>query len=351
MRCTRVVFGSWQSRVAITVARAGRQLARSIPHIADETSAQRLGSLCSTVNRAGDFVASALPVGSGVKVSELKVDGRSGREWGRDVLRKAELLPSDLPTQSGIPDTIIGDAVRPEKGTPKGVMLYLHGGAYIVATPTLYRNLTTKISQDTGFLVHAPRYALAPKWRWPLWVLDALSAARELAALPEAKDGIFLGGDSAGGNLAVVTAIACREAGIKVRGLVAFSPWLDMTASQGVADDDDMLPVERMPELVKWCLPEGVCPSHPLVSPVGADLSILRDFPPVFLTVGSTEVLRVDSERFVERLRSVEGRSARLDRLIYGPELIHTWPIFSSIPESVGTLESMVDWIKSVDRA
>jgi acetyl esterase/lipase len=90
-----------------------------------------------------------------------------------------------------------------------GSILYLHGGAYCVGSPATHRALTSRLARVTGLPVFAADYRLAPEHPFPAALDDAIAAYRALRA-----DGpVILMGDSAGGGLALATALALRDAG------------------------------------------------------------------------------------------------------------------------------------------
>ena len=121
------------------------------------------------------------------------------------VPRAARVTPD---TVGGVP----GEWLRPRFAAdtkPPATLLYLHGGAYCIGSPRTHRSLTARLSLVSGLPVFALDYRLAPEHPFPAALHDALAAFRALRA-----DGpVIVGGDSAGGGLALALATALRDAG------------------------------------------------------------------------------------------------------------------------------------------
>src|SRR5690606_6978309 len=97
--------------------------------------------------------------------------------------------------------------------------------AYCVGSPATHRSLTARLAKFTGYPVWALDYRLAPEHPHPAALEDALAAYRALRALGP----VTVAGDSAGGGLALATALALRDAGEPPpAALLLLSPWADM---------------------------------------------------------------------------------------------------------------------------
>jgi cation diffusion facilitator CzcD-associated flavoprotein CzcO/acetyl esterase/lipase len=192
-----------------------------------------------------------------------------------------------------------------------GSILYLHGGAYCVGSPATHRALTSRLAWVTGLPVFSADYRLAPEHPFPAGLDDARAAYRALRA-----DGpVILMGDSAGGGLALATALALRDAGEPApAALVLLSPWVDLTTP-------DTPPPEPPGEaMLGWAwisacarhyvgggaaAPDGASGSltHPLVSPLRADL---RSLPPVLIQAGTDELLPPQALALHDALKAAE---------------------------------------------
>ncbi|RIB19988.1 Alpha/Beta hydrolase protein [Gigaspora rosea] len=126
-----------------------------------------------------------------------------------------------------------------EELNDKRIILYLHGGAYVMCSAGSHRNITSNIAKDADAHVFAINYRLAPQNQFPAALHDALAAYLYLTDPP--KDAgfsainpkqIVIMGDSAGGGLTIATLLALRDCGLPmVAGAVGWSPWVDLTHS------------------------------------------------------------------------------------------------------------------------
>ena len=186
---------------------------------------------------------------------------------------------------------------------PSLTLLYLHGGGYTTGSPATHRALTGHLAARCDARVFAADYRLAPEHPFPAAVDDAVAAWRGLRGEGVDAGRIAIAGDSAGGGLAVATALRLRELGEPLpRALVLLSPWVDLTLERlSVAP-----PGELMLTLpwVRECADSyvaGADARHPLISPIEADVEGL---PPTLVQVGTDELLLPDSRRLCERLRA-----------------------------------------------
>ena len=210
---------------------------------------------------------------------------------------------------AGLPGEWVRLAERQDGAAPRaGTVLFLHGGAYCIGSAAAHRNLTSRLARTTGMEVFALDYRLAPEHRFPAAIDDAVAAA--LTLLPRGP--LVIAGDSAGGGLAAVTALALRDGGHALpAALVLFSPWVDMTLANAptqAAEGEAMLSVEWARDCAAMCL-GGADASHPWASPLKADLSGL---PPVLIQVGTDELLHSEALRFHDALAAA-GVSVRCE--------------------------------------
>lgn len=220
-----------------------------------------------------DTVTLALPVHADVHIAPADVGGVPG-EWliaGREVL-------------SG------------------RVVLYLHGGGYFFGSPRSHRSVTWRLSRACRAKVLALDYRQPPDWHYPAPMMDAVSAYKALLAQGCRPENIIIAGDSAGGNLTLVTLLSLREQGLPLpAAAVLISPWADLTCSGETlfsnADVEPMIPLNAL-RFISSSYARGQDPSAPMLSPVFADLSGL---PPLMIQVGTIEVLLSDAQRIAER--------------------------------------------------
>lgn len=232
--------------------------------------------------------------------------------------------------------------VTPPGAGPSPVLLYIHGGAFVFGSPRTHRALMARLAKLTGLRAVLPSYRLAPEHPFPA-ALDDVRAV--YAAL--AQDGpVILGGDSAGGALALSLLAEIPGCGLPApMGLFAFSPLTDLTFSGESltrnARAEAVLPAERAQDMVAFYL-NGHQADDPRASPLFA---AFHGAPPVWISVGTTEILLDDTTRMAARLRA-QG-VAVTERI--EDDLPHVWPIFhDSLPEARQTLKDLARWITSL---
>lgn len=226
------------------------------------------------------------------------------------------------------------------------LILYFHGGGYVFGSSDTHRPMLARLSRIAGLPACLPDYRLAPEHAFPAAVEDALAVYREVAGR---VGGVILGGDSAGGGLALALlgeVLAQGEVSPPL-GLFAFSPLTDLTLSgdslRGNARADPVLPAARAREMAAMYL-RGAPADDPRASPLGADFA---GAPPIWLTVSDTEILLDDTRRMAARLRR-QG-VAVTETVTRG--LPHVWPFFQGwLPEATQTLRALAGWIRVLPR-
>jgi acetyl esterase/lipase len=188
-------------------------------------------------------------------------------------------------------------------GRRDGVVLYLHGGAFIAETPMFHAALLGRICRESRCRGLMPSYRLSPEHRYPAALDDCTAAYRWLLAQGHEAGRIVVAGDSAGGNLTLALLLRLRDEGLPLpAGAVALSPVTDLTFSgesvQRNDGVDDMFNADGMGGLVPVYLADPELRTHPQVSPLFGDFAGL---PQLLVIVGSTELLLDDSVRVAQR--------------------------------------------------
>lgn len=205
------------------------------------------------------------------------------------------------------------------------VLLYLHGGGYVIGSIASHRHLVSELGRAAGVQTLAIDYRLAPEAVFPAAVDDALTAYRWLLAQGYAANRIAVAGDSAGGGLAVALLVAIKTAGLAQPACaVPISPWVDLAVCSASmtskAAADPMVQRAGLIEMAALYLGDAAAAS-PLASPIHADLAGVA---PMLIQVGSEEVLFDDAVR----LAAVAGAAQVAVRLEIAPEMIHVWHFF-----------------------
>lgn len=281
------------------------------------------------------------------------------RNWARAALRKGRDLPTARsrfermaaryfrtpPGTLALEATIAGVPGEWVQNQPRdtGVMLYLHGGAYMVGSPRTHRGLVAALAQRTGLRAFVADYRLAPEHPFPAAFEDAVAAYDGLIALGHAPQSIVLGGDSAGGGLALALLSHLCHLGRKPAGVFTFSPWTDLTLTGASlvtnAAREQLLPAHKLTE-TRAVILGGATPqdaSDPRLSPFYASFP---SPPPVQIHVAESEILRDDALRMRGRLPGAEIKVAG--------DLPHVWPMLHAfLPEARQTLDDTARFIRS----
>ena len=235
--------------------------------------------------------------------------------------------------------------LRPPSAVAGRVVLYLHGGGYVIGSPRSHRHLAAAIAGAGGASALLLDYRLAPEHPFPAAVDDAVAAYRWLLDQAIAPEHIVIAGDSAGGGLTVATLLALRDASAPLPAAgVCISPWVDLTCSadsyRTKAEVDPIVKGEPIEEMARAYLGDRDRRT-PLASPLFADL---RGLPPLLIHVGSDEVLLDDAVQLSERARQA-GVSTALE---VWDRMIHVWHWFLPMLEEA---ESAVDSVGRFIRA
>jgi monoterpene epsilon-lactone hydrolase len=192
--------------------------------------------------------------------------------------------------------------VRGADADAHGVILYFHGGVYVIGTAAATVPLVGDLVRRTGTRAITLDYRLAPEHPYPAAVADAQDAYQGLLEQGVDAAQIALAGESAGGGLAVATLLALRDADIPLPSCAfLMSPYADLTLSGDSIADREAVDRTLTPGGLRLRIPDyvaGADASDPLISPVFADLTGL---PPLLIQVGSNEILLSDALRLAER--------------------------------------------------
>jgi acetyl esterase/lipase len=190
---------------------------------------------------------------------------------------------------------------------PRHVVLYLHGGVYVLGDAFQSADLASQIGRRARARVISLDYRLAPEHPYPAAVDDALAAYDALLREGTAPSGIAFAGDSAGGGLAVATMVNARDHGLPLPAAgFLMSPYADLTLAGATMDTksdvDPLLSRELLqPRVADYTA--GQDPALGLISPVFADLSGL---PPLIIQAGTHEVLLDDAVRLAQKAAAAD---------------------------------------------
>jgi phosphinothricin tripeptide acetyl hydrolase len=262
-----------------------------------------------------------------------------------DKAERAFPLPDDTEVTPMVVRGVRAEWLKPASGGG-AVVLYLHGGGYVIGSPRSHRHLAVGIAAAAHGSALLPDYRRAPEHPFPAAVDDAVAAYRwlvEEGGLRPAS--IVIAGDSAGGGLAVATLLALRDLDVPLPAAgVCLSPWTDLTCSlpshTARAAVDPIVETSMVSRMASAYL-GGADARTPLASPLHADLGGL---PPLFIQVGSDEVLLDDATGLAERARAA-GVDVTLE---VWDAMIHVWQWFLPMLDEA---QSAVDRIGAFVRA
>ncbi len=286
----------------------------------------------------------AMITGSGVQKMRAMMD-----EFGKDVAFDGEIIPVDA-------NGIKGEWLVPPGADMSVRMLYIHGGAFVVGSPLSHRAITTYYANMLGAPVFSLDYRMSPEFKRRDTIDDCRFAYRWiLQNSPEGKSEpatVFVSGDSAGGNLALLVSAWTRNVGLRMpNAVVALSPATDLTMSgpsfkANVATDKMLGPaLSKLTWMPQWLfcwislVMVRTSPSNPEVSPVADDLSGL---PPTLVHASEVEMLRDDAIRYANKARA-SGSPVEIQTWNH---VMHVWHMFHEmLPEGKAAMAEIESFL------
>ena len=220
-------------------------------------------------------------------------------------------------------------------------LLYCHGGGYQIGSVRSHASLMGRLAKATGLRVLGFDYRLAPEHRAPAAAQDALAAYQWL--LQAGDRPLAIAGDSAGGGLALATAIAARDQGLALpQGLVLLSGWFDLSLSGDSYRRLEHLDIFSKPgqlrAMARTYLGRGADPADPKASPV---FDTLEGLPPMLLHAGGYDITLDDS-----RLLAARAQAAQVPvTLTVYEEMYHHFQIFADLPETAQSLADIAGFL------
>lgn len=253
-------------------------------------------------------------------------------------------MPEHIEVSSVTIGNMYAEWVRTSQAPRDQVILYFHGGGYVIGSPQSHRSHVSKVVNGSGIGALVFDYRLAPEHPFPAALDDAVAAYRWLLDQGYLPAHIAFMGDSAGGGLCLATLLALREQGLPLpNAAVALSPWTDLKCT------GESLTTNSKVDLLTWkdswtifshYYVKDSDPCNPLVSPLYGDLCGL---PSMLIYVGGDELLRDDSTRFASK-----AKEAGVDvRLTVGEGMFHCYPVCAPLfPEATQAMEELCAFIQ-----
>ncbi len=237
--------------------------------------------------------------------------------------------------------------ITPKNELSGGVILYFHGGGYVAGNLNYAKGFGTMLSVRFGIRVFCPEYRLAPEHIFPAAIDDAMDAYVYLLSNGYSPSQIILCGESAGGGLCYsVCQLLAKKGRTAPAGIIAISPWTDLTASGGSYITNEKKDPSMTKERLKYFADlyvygaesfEGgravarentdadadrALKSDPRMSPL---FGSFEGMPPSLIFVGGDEIMLDDSFAVYQRLRAAGARC----ELIIAPEMWHGYVLYA----------------------
>jgi epsilon-lactone hydrolase len=240
---------------------------------------------------------SAFPVGS---------DVTEQRRLLRELL-SAQPLPGGVTVTAAALGGVPTAEITVDGVEPRHVVLYFHGGVYVMGDAFLAADLASQIGRRTRAKVISVDYRLAPEHPYPAAVDDALAAYEALLDNGAAPSDVVFAGESAGGGLAIATLVNARDHQLpQPAAAFVMSPYADLTLAGTTLETkgqaDPLLSREALQARVSDYT-AGQDAALGLISPIFADLSGL---PPLIIQAGTHEVLLDDALRLAQRAATAD---------------------------------------------
>ena len=243
--------------------------------------------------------------------------------------RVVHITPTEL---GGVPGERIISPKPADDPLEDATILYFHGGGFVFCGPSTHRQLCVQLALDSGAPVYSMDYRQVPAVPIAGSVQDAMNAYTALLEIADDPTRIVVGGDSAGGYLAVKVAELAARRGIQPpAAVIGYSPLLNLDLDKhdpAYMAKDAYLPIKALDKLrPRWFAGEEAIEGE--MNPVEADPVL---FPPLFMCAAEYELTRPDVEIMTERLASA-GNTVET-HLWRGQ--IHAWPVLArALPEAM----------------
>jgi acetyl esterase/lipase len=240
-------------------------------------------------------------------------------------------LPTDVVVEDVDAHGVPARWLRPPGADVGHVILYFHGGGYMMGSIDEGQETIARIARSSGATVLAINYRLAPENPFPAAVDDAEAAYRWLLSIGTDPSCVVAVGDSAGGGLTMALLLRARNAGVPLpAAAVLLSPFADLAASGGTFETNagrDPIVTRQLVEFMAMAYVQGGDVKDPFVSPLYGDLTGL---PPLLIQVGGAEALLADAGGLADN-----ARRAGVD-VTFEPweDMLHTWQFYPWLPEA-----------------
>ena len=239
------------------------------------------------------------------------------------------------------------------KSDPERILLYFHGGGFSFCSPESHYSLVSYLADITEMTVFVPDYRLGPENKFPAQLEDGLKSYLFLLNdMQYSSSQIAIGGDSAGGNLALTTLLKLKEKNYELPACLALlSPWVDPTSSGNsytieMANRDILLgPTFKQiwknnDNAYDFFIDEkDMDESNPYIVPLKGDY---KNCPPMLIQVGTEELLLSDSQI----LKEVLERDECIHEYYEWEGMYHVFHLDARMPETIEAFNQIGDFLK-----
>lgn len=265
---------------------------------------------------------------------------------------EADVIDTNIFTETA--DNVDIRVVRPKGNNEKlPVIIYVHGGGWVLGGKEDFDMLIRKLAVCTNSVVVFPSYALSPEVHYPTAVNQIYAVLQFLYENPGEfnidENKIAIVGDSAGGNMAAVTALRAKnQKGPKILFQCLFYPVTsaDMdTKSYDDFKDGPWLSKKAMEWFWDAYVPDKKLRNDPYISPLNAEIDDLKDLPPALIITDENDVLRDEGEAYARKLdvAGVDVLNVRVNGTFHDFLLLNG---LADTPQAIGALDLACDVLK-----
>ena len=312
---------------------------------------KKLGKLIEDSFEFRRKIAREFATQKGIQLRDIasgNIDPKTMVEFNRYIsinlgVERARNIPKDVGIEQFKIGNIPAEWISVPGANEEKVFYNLFGGGYIMGTLESRRWIPYQISRVTHLRCLNIEYRLAPESPFPAALEDAIESYKWLMSKGFDPKKIIIGGQSAGGGLAIATLLKLREEKILLpSAVVLMSPWADLTGNaKSLIRNQKFEPLikEGLMDMAKsYAQKESL--SNPLISPVFADL---KGLPPLLIQAGSIEALVDDSISLAERAKK-DGLEVKLE--LY-ENMTHVFQNFGKeLSESRKAFENLNEFIQ-----